>query len=224
MGIFSRLTDIMNANINALLDRAEDPEKMVRLMIQEMEDTLIEVRSRAVRSIAEKKEIERRIERLGGAQAEWESKAEFALSKGRDDLATGALVAKRKLAEQASVLNVELELIEESLSRHNEDLTQLQAKLEEAKTRKKALEIRMQSAKDRIRLKHAVHDGRVDDALNRYVHIERRIDDLEAGAEVFEMGREKSLDDELTDLQAQADVSDELAYLKERVRQRTNAS
>ena len=224
MGIFSRLTDIMNANINALLDRAEDPEKMVRLMIQEMEDTLIEVRSRAVRSIAEKKEIERRIERLGGAQAEWESKAEFALSKGRDDLATGALVAKRKLAEQASVLNVELELIEESLSRHNEDLTQLQAKLEEAKTRKKALEIRMQSAKDRIRLKHAVHDGRVDDALNRYVHIERRIDELEAGAEVFEMGREKSLDDELTDLQAQADVSDELAYLKERVRQRTNAS
>lgn len=224
MGIFSRLTDIMNANINALLDRAEDPEKMVRLMIQEMEDTLIEVRSRAVRSIAEKKEIERRIERLGGAQAEWESKAEFALSKGRDDLATGALVAKRKLAEQASVLNVELELIEESLSRHNEDLTQLQAKLEEAKTRKKALEIRMQSAKDRIRLKYAVHDGRVDDALNRYVHIERRIDELEAGAEVFEMGREKSLDDELTDLQAQADVSDELAYLKERVRQRTNAS
>ena len=220
MGIFSRLTDIMNANINALLDRAEDPEKMVRLMIQEMEDTLVEVRSRAVRSIAEKKEIERRVERLGEAQADWEAKAEFALSKGREDLATGALVAKRKLAEQSVALKEELNLIEGSLARHNEDLSQLDAKLEEAKTRKKALEIRMQSAKDRVRVQRAVHDSRVEDALGHYDTLERRIDELEAGAEVYEMGRSRSLSEELAELQAQADVADELDALKDRLRRR----
>lgn len=223
MGIFSRLTDIMNANINALLDRAEDPEKMVRLMIQEMEDTLVEVRSRAVRSIAEKKEIERRIEHLARAQAEWEGKAEFALAKGREDLATGALVAKRKLAERAAALAEELALVDDSLARHNEDLSQLQAKLDEAKARKKALEIRMQSAKDRIRVRSAVHDGRVDDALGRYDALERRIDELEAGAEVYDLGRTRSVEEELADLKAQADVADELARLKEKISRRSSA-
>lgn len=218
MGIFSRLTDIMNANINSLLDRAEDPEKMVRLMIQEMEDTLVEVRSRTVRSIAEKKEIERRLERLNEAQTEWESKAEFALTKGRDDLATGALVAKRKLEEQADTLQSELGVIEDNLTRHNEELSKLQSKLEEAKTRKKTLEVRMQSAKDRIQIKRSLHDGRVEEALTRYETLERRIDELEAGAEVFEMGRSRSLDEEFRDLEAEADVADELNALRAKVR------
>ncbi len=217
MGIFSRLTDIMNANINSLLDRAEDPEKMVRLMIQEMEDTLVEVRSRAVRSIADKKELERRIEQLAEAQADWAAKAEFALSKGREDLATGALVAKRKLAEQSGMLGQELTLIEEAHTRHNEDLSRLTAKLDEAKARKKALEIRMQSAKDRVRIRRAVHDGRVEDALGRYETLERRIDELEAGADVYEMGRSKTLSEELAELEAEADVADELAALKDRL-------
>ncbi|MFT5394698.1 MAG: phage shock protein A [Gammaproteobacteria bacterium] len=223
MGIFSRMTDIMNANINSILDRAEDPEKMVRLMIQEMEDTLVEVRSRAVRSIAEKKEIQRRITRLNEAQEEWAEKAEFAISKGRDELASGALIAKRKLAEQGATLTEELDLVEDSLARNNGDISQLQAKLEEAKTRKKALEIRMQTAKDRVRVRQTLNDSRVDDALGRYDALERRIDELEAGAEVYDMGRAKSLEEEFSDLEGQAEVADELAALKAKVRSHTEA-
>jgi len=217
MSIFSRLTDIVNANINALLDRAEEPEKMVRLMIQEMEDTLVEVRSRAVKAIADQKALERRIDRLGDAESEWERKAEFALRRGREDLATAALLAKRQASERVKLLHRELVVIQEGLDKHNVDLQQLQAKLDEAKARKKSLEIRMQNAKDRTRVKQAVHDSRVDDALARYESLERRIDELEAGAEVFELGREKSLAEAFAELEAGADVAEEMAELKARV-------
>jgi len=133
MGVFSRLSDIVNANINSLLDRAEDPEKMVRLMIQEMEDTLVEVRSAAVKAIADKKEVERKLKKLHDGQVEWDTKAEFAVSKGRDDLAKGALMARRRLADQSLVLERELEVIEETLGKYDEDLNKLQNKLNEAK-------------------------------------------------------------------------------------------
>ncbi|MEM7404585.1 MAG: phage shock protein PspA [Pseudomonadota bacterium] len=220
MGIFSRLTDIINANLNALIERAEDPEKMVRLMIQEMEDTLVEVRSQTVRHLADKKDLERRSDRLAAAQQEWQSKAEFALEKGREDLARGALVARSKLGEQAVVVTRELELVAEALSRHDQDLAKLQAKLEEAKARKKALEVRMQTARDRVKVKRALHDPRVDDALSRYESLERRIDELEADADVFELGKSQTLEQEFQDLEAAEQVSAELEALKAKVRQR----
>lgn len=223
MSIFSRLTDIINANINSLLERAEDPGKMVRLMIQEMEDTLVEVRSEAVKAIADKKEIERRLRKLETAGEDWARKAEFALERGREDLAKGALVAKRKLEEQAAGMRDELALVDEGLERHNLDLGKLQAKLDEAKARKKALEIRMQTAKDRVRVNRTLHDARIDDALGRYESLERRIDELEADAEVFDMGRARTLEDEFADLAAEADVAEELARLKARVSRRTGA-
>jgi phage shock protein A len=221
MGIFSRLSDIINANITSLLDRAEDPEKMVRLMIQEMEDTLVEVRSAAVRAIADRKELERRVGDLAQGQAEWERKAEFALARGREDLAKGALVARRKLAERETALRGELELVASSLERHGEDVRKLEAKLDEAKARKKALEIRMKSAKGRERVNRTLHDRRVDDALGRYETLERRIDELEAGADSYELGRKAearpTLAEELAELEAEADVAEELARLKARV-------
>ena len=217
MGIFSRLTDIINANINTLLERAEDPGKMIRLMIQEMEDTLVEVRSQAVRAIAEKKELERSLAGLVAKQAHWDSKAEFALRKQREDLAKSALVVKRKLEEQAATLHAELELVEESMTRHNDDLGQLQAKLDEAKTRRKALELRMNSAKDRVKIRRTLHDGRVDDALGRYESLERRIDDLEANAEVYDMGKPKTLEDEFAELEVEADIAADLERLRARV-------
>ena len=224
MGIFSRLTDIMNANINSLLDRAEDPEKMVRLMIQEMEDTLVEVRSQTVRNLADKKELERRLDRLGTAQIDWEEKAEFALSKGREDLAKGALVARTKLGEQRTALESELTMVQDSLRRHDEDLAKLQAKLEEAKARKKALEMRMQTARDRVRVKRALHDPRVDEALTRYESLERRIDQLEADAEVFEMGAVRTLEEEFRDLESESEIGAELEALKARMRAKSHTS
>ncbi len=217
MGIFSRLTDIINANINVLLEKAEDPEKMIRLMIQEMEDTLVEVRSQAVRTIADKKEIERRLEILVTKQNHWDEKAEFALRRNREDLAKSALVVKRKLEDQASTLREELVLVAESLARHDTDLAQLEGKLNEAKTRKKALEVRMTSAKDRVKIRRTINDGRIDEALNRYESLERRIDELEANAEVYDLGKGKTLEEEFEELEVEADIEDDLARLKARV-------
>jgi len=217
MTIFSRITDIINANINALLERAEDPAKMIRLMIQEMEDTLVEVRSQSVRAIADKREIERKIERLETGGREWEDKAAFALGKGREDLAKSALLVKRKLEDQAVLLREELEVIEASLARHSEDLARLQAKIDEAKARRTSIELRMKTAKGRVRVKEALHDGRVDDALQRFGSLERRIDELEAGAEVYDMGKAKTLEQEFADLEADSDVTEDLARLKARV-------
>jgi len=217
MGIFSRLTDIVNANINSLLDHAEDPEKMVRLMIQEMEDTLVEVRSAAVRTITEKKEIQRKLEQLTAAEADWAEKAEFAISKGRDDLAKGALLAKRKLSETAKMLEGEQKAVEEALARHDEDLARLQAKLAEAKAKEKALTIRMATAKKRVQMRQTYADGRVDDALARFEALHRRIDELEGKAEVFDMGKTKSLEDEFATLEAESGLDAELEALKQRL-------
>ncbi len=217
MTIFSRITDIINANINALLERAEDPAKMIRLMIQEMEDTLVEVRSQSVRGIADKREIERKIERLETSGREWEDKAAFALGKGREDLAKSALLVRRKLEDQAVLLREELEVIEASLARHSEDLARLQAKIDEAKARRASIELRMKTAKGRVRVKEALHDGRVGDALQRFGSLERRIDELEAGAEVYDMGKAKTLEQEFADLEADSDVTEDLARLKARV-------
>ena len=218
MTIFSRITDIINANINTLLERAEDPEKMIRLMIQEMEDTLVEVRSQSVRAIADRSKIEREIKRLEKTSGqEWEDKAAFALGKGREDLARSVLVVKRKSEEQATLLREEIALVNDSLARHNEDLAKLQAKIDEAKARKSSIELRMKTAKGRVRVRRALHDDRVEDALKRYGSLERRIDELEAGAEVYDMGKAKTLEQEFAELEVEADVAEDLARLKARV-------
>ncbi len=214
MTIFSRLSDIVHSNINSILDSAEDPEKMIRLMIQEMEDTLVEVRSAAVKTIADKKEITRRLESLDEAAAQWQKKAEFALSKNREDLAKGALIAKHKIADQADTLRREIVVVEESLGKYNDDLGRLQSKLAEAKTKKKAVEIRLKTAQKRVHVRRTLHDGRIDEAMTRYQNLERRIDELEADAESFDLGKVRTLDDDFADLAAESGVEDELTELK----------
>ncbi len=218
MGIFSRLSDIVNANLNALLDRAEDPEKMAKLMIQEMEDTLVEVRSAAVKNISEKKEMQRRLEQLAAAEADWAQKAEFAISKGRDDLAKGALLARRKLADTADALRGEMKAVEDALARHDEDLARLQSKLQEAKAKQKALLIRLNAAQKRVQVRRTLADGRVDDALARYETLHRKIDELEGRAEVYDMGQGKSLEQEFANLEAESGIDAELEALKEKLR------
>lgn len=217
MGVFSRLSDIVNSNLNALLDKAEDPEKIVRLIIQEMEDTLVEVRSRAARAIADKKEIERKKIEFAGRANEWESKAELALAKGREDLAKGAIAARRKALEMVDLLGKEFAAIDKSLDKANDDLEKLQAKLKEAKAKQRSLEIRRHAASDSVRINRQVYDGRIDDAMARYERYERKIDELEAEAESYVLGRPKSLDEEFRELAVEDEVNAEFEALKKRV-------
>lgn len=217
MGIFSRLSDIVNSNINALLDRAEDPEKIVRLIIQEMEDTLVEVRTAAARTIAEKKELSRKLEELAAAETEWQRKAELALARGREDLARGALVAKARAAETAEILRRELTSLDAALVKTDADLASLQAKLHEAKAKQKALELRRNTVRDQIRLRTHLHDGRIDEALARYSAIERRLDEMEGHAESFDLGRRRNLADEFAALEQESAIENELAALKARL-------
>ena len=164
MGIFTRLTDIVNANLNALLDKAEDPRKMIRLIIQEMEDTLVEVRSATVQIIADKKEIERRVAAARREADDWRAQAEIALGRGREDLAKGALMAKSRATESADQLSAELEAVETDLAKANEDIQRLQAKLAEAKSREQAFAARHEVAQQRLKVRSTLHDRRVAEA------------------------------------------------------------
>jgi phage shock protein A len=224
MGVFSRLSDIINSNLNALLDKAEDPEKIVRLIIQEMEDTLVEVRSRAARAIADKKEIERKRGEFQARANEWEAKAELAIAKGRDDLAKGAIAARQKANEIAAMLEKEFSSIDQSLAKATDDLEKLQNKLKEAKAKQRSLEIRRNSASDSLRIHRQVYDGRIDDAMARYERYERRIEEMEAAAESILLGRSKSLEDEFRDLAAEEEVNAEFEALKKRVAERASSS
>jgi len=217
MGIFSRLTDIVNSNLNSILDRAEDPEKLIRLVIQEMEDTLVEVRSSTVRTIAERKEIERKLSQLGREMDEWQRKAELALSRDRDDLAKGALVAKSKIAEQIDALQHQLTHIEEALAKSSEDIGRLQEKLTDAKKREKAIVLRQKSAANRLKVNTRIHDDRINDAFARFEQVERSLDELEGQAESLDLGRRKTLAEEFSDLEASTKVEQELADLKKRL-------
>ena len=217
MGIFSRLTDIINSNLNSILDRAEDPEKLIRLVIQEMEDTLVEVRSSTVRTIAERKEIERKLSQLGREMDEWQRKAELALSRDRDDLAKGALVAKSKIAEQIDALQHQLTHIEEALTKSSEDITRLQEKLTDAKKREKAIVLRHKSAASRLKVNTQIHDDRINDAFARFEQVERNLDELEGRAESMDIGRKRTLAEEFSDFEASTKVEQELADLKARM-------
>ena len=218
MGIFSRFTDIVNANINVLLDKAEDPEKMVRLIIQEMEETLVEVRTRSARLIADKKDLGRRIERLQFEAAEWDRRAEMALSKDREDLARAALKEKTVTTEAAIAIEVELEQVDINLEKLSGDIGQLQQKLVDAKTRQKALIIRSKTATSRIGVRRQLHDVDIEEAMSRFDRFERKIDILEGEVEAYDLGQ-RNLAEEIADLESDEKVDEELARLKARMKQ-----
>jgi phage shock protein A len=217
MGIFSRFTDIVNSNINAILDKAEDPEKMVRLIIQEMEDTLVEVRSASAKTLANKKEIANQIAKHESDANDWEAKAELALSKDREDLARAALQEKKKSAEAAEALSKELAIVDEQISKLQDEIGQLQEKLADAKSRQKAIIMRQKTASSRLEVKKTLDSTKVDNAMGRFEQYERKIDDLESQVEAYDLGK-KTLQDEFAELEASDKVEDELAALKAKVK------
>ncbi len=217
MGIFSRLTDIVNSNINAILDRAEDPEKIIRLIVQEMEDTLVEVRSSTVRAIAEKKELERRLEALRREHDEWQRRAELALTKDREDLAKGALAAKVRVGEALATGETHLRQMVDALDKQNEDIAKLQAKLADAKAREQTIITRTKSAATRIKVRSKLYDERITDAFARFEQVERALDEIEGRAESYDFGRKKTLADEFAGLEVESGVEEELAALKQRL-------
>ncbi len=217
MGIFSRFTDIINSNIGAILDRAEDPEKIIRLIIQEMEDTLVEVRTNAAHAIAERKEIGRKLSRLQETRHEWERRAELALAKGREDLAKGALLEKAKLGEVGRLLEEQLAQVETALGQGDADISKLQAKLAEAKAKQKAIAVRHDAADSRLKVRRNLYDSRVDDALARFDQVERKLDEAEGKVEAYDLGQRRTLAQEIADLEAESAIDEELSVLKRRL-------
>ncbi|MEY4500659.1 MAG: phage shock protein PspA [Pseudomonadota bacterium] len=215
MGIFSRTRDIFAANMTDLLDKAEDPAKMIRMIILEMEETLVEVRASAARTIADQKEIRRHIAKLDQLQSSWSEKAELALSKDRDDLAKAALVEKQKAADMAEALSLEIGSLDEALSANEGDINKLQAKLREARTRQNAIVTRLESATNRIRVREAYAGSKVDEAFARFDMLERRVDFVEGRADALNLGSvPKSLEEEIAELKSADKVEAAFAAMK----------
>ena len=214
MGIFSRTRDIFAANFTELLDRAEDPARMIRMIILEMEETLVEVRATAARSIADSKEMKRALLRLSDLQASWTEKAELALSKDRDDLAKAALIERQKAADMAEGLKAELSSIEDTLKSYEADIAKLQGKLREARARQNAIATRIESAVTRAKARELLHGGRTEDAFSRFDQLERRADFAEGRADALGMTGPKSLEEEIAELRSTDKVDAELEAMK----------
>jgi phage shock protein A len=214
MGIFSRSRDIFAANITELLDRSEDPAKMIRMVILEMEETLVEVRASAARCIADGKEMRRALTRLDELQKSWTEKAELALSKDREDLAKAALIERQKAADMADGLRDEIGVIDGTLKSYEGDIAKLQGKLREARARQNALTARFESAVTRAKASEIMHGNRTEDAFSRFEVLERRADFAEGRADALGMTGPKSLEEEIAELKASESVDAELAAMK----------
>lgn len=218
MGIFSRTRDIIAANVTDLLDKAEDPAKMIRMIILEMEETLVEVRASAARTIADQKEMRRHITKLDKLQDSWTEKAELALSKDREDLAKAALVERQKAVDMVEQLNAEIVVLDDALHASEADIAKLQNKLREARTRQNAIQTRMETANNRTKLREMYAGSKTADAFSRFDVLERRADLAEGRAEAAGMGQQgKSLEDEIAELRSSDKIDAELAALKARL-------
>ncbi|HEX7710819.1 MAG TPA: phage shock protein PspA [Sphingomonadaceae bacterium] len=216
MGIFSRTRDIIAANFNELLDQADDPAKMIRMIILEMEETLVEVRASAARTIADQREMHRHTVKLERLQADWGEKAQLALSKDREDLARAALVEKKKAADMADQLKAEIAVLDDALRAYEDDIQKLQNRLREARSRQTQIAARLESAENRVKLRTLLSTERVDDALARFDQLERRVDYAEGRADALRIaeGGQPSLADEIAALAGEDKIDAELEEMK----------
>ena len=216
MGIFSRTRDIIAANFNDMLDQADDPSKMIRMIILEMEETLVEVRASAARTIADQKEMHRKTVQLDKLQADWSEKAQLALSKDREDLARAALVERKKAADLSDELKEEITVLDDALRAYEQDIAKLQGRLREARSRQTAIAARLESAENRVKLRSLMSNERTDEALARFDQLERRVDYAEGRADALSIsdGNKPSLADEIAALEGADAIDDELAEMK----------
>jgi phage shock protein A len=217
--VFSRARDIFAANMTELLDRAEDPARMIRMIILEMEETLVDIRSTAARSIADIKEMRRAVTRLGELQSDWTGKAELALSKERDDLAKAALIEKQKAGEMAESLRLELEQMEQVLRGYEADIARLQSKLREARARQNSISARFESALTRARAREVMNGSRTLDAFSKFELLERRADFAEGRCDALGI---TGLEDEIDQLKASESIDAELEAMKAALNARAN--
>ena len=214
MSIFSRTRDIFAANMTELLDRAEDPARMIRMIILEMEETLVEVRASAAKTIADGKDLRRTLTRLDELQSSWTEKAELALSKGREDLAKAALTERQKAADMALGLKEEIKQLDETLKSYEADIAKLQGKLREARARQNVIAHRLESAVTRAKARELLNGNRTEDAFSRFEILERRADFAEGRAEALGMTGPKSLEEEIAELKSSDKVDAELEAMK----------
>ena len=217
MGIFSRTRDIIAANFNDMLDKADDPAKMIRMIILEMEETLVEVRASAARTIADQKEMHRHTVKLDRLQADWAEKAQLALSKDREDLARAALIEKKKAADMSEQLKAEIAVLDDALRAYEKDIQKLQNRLREARSRQTAIAARLESAENRVKLRTLMSTERTDEALSRFDQLERRVDYAEGRAESLAIAdgtAKPTLSDEIAALEGADKIDDELEEMK----------
>ncbi|MFQ1904448.1 phage shock protein PspA [Aeromonas veronii] len=217
MSIFSRLADIINSNLTALLDKAEDPQKMVRLIIQEMEDELVKERSNLARFLASQKEIGRQVARHQERVDEWQAKAELALTKGREDLARAALIEKKKQTELSETLYREQQVVDSGIEKLGEEIRQLEAKLEDARARQKAMAIRTEAASSRLNVQSQVARGESQAVVSKFERMERRIDEMEARADLGQS--DKALAQQFAELEVDDQISRELEAMRQKLGQ-----
>ena len=216
MSIFSRLSDIINSNLNSILDRAEDPEKMIRLIIQEMEETLVEVRSSSARVIADKKDVQRRLGRLRNDADDWEAKARLAVGKNREDLARAALAEKQAITDEVTAVEQEFNALDDHLEHLGNEIGQLQLKLNDAKAKQKVFLMRQKTVSTRMRTRGQLNREQLQDAFEKFEHYERKMDSMESQLEADDLGRnnKQGLKNEIESLAQDEAINAELARLK----------
>lgn len=214
MGVFSRFKDIISSNINSMLDKAEDPEKMIRLMIQEMEETLVELKAGCASLMADRKRIARERDQLAESSATWEKRAKLAVEKGREDLAREALVEKHRVQHQAEGLESEETRFDTLIEQAREDMVQLEGKLDAARERQRSLVKRHVRAGQRKRARNDVSKANSGKAIMRFDRFEQRVERLEAEAELAGPATSRNLEDEFALLEGSDAIEEELAALK----------
>ncbi|MBU2498746.1 MAG: phage shock protein PspA [Proteobacteria bacterium] len=214
MGIFTRFRDIISSNINAMLDRAEDPEKLINLMIREMEDTLVEIKASCAGLMANTKKVQRHLDEAESRAGRWGEKAALAVSKGRDDLAREALLEKRRYSDRAHTFERELTEHGALVEQYQEDIRQLEDKLRAARERQRILVQRHIHAEKKRRAQEEIRRMDASEAVLKFEDFENRIERMEAEADMVNFGRKPDLEVEFEELLVDEDIEKELHMLK----------